>query len=260
MQLRHVHGLVHVPDYARDAPNADRRRRAYPTTAPVVDTLTPVSVETELTGQPGPAGQGQSTVPGPFRNAVTSMHEAQVRDGITVTDIRPPRKLAPYSHAVGLEVVRLLGDDVRDDGGEAAVPDNIPTDSEGDAFGRLILLHDPGADEGASMMKLVAYIQADLDSSVAEDPMLPEVAWDWLTEELDALEGTGFADLGGTVTATASSRFGDIGGPANAFQIEMRASWTADGTDLSGHVTAFAHVLANVAGLPPEGVTAIGKR
>jgi hypothetical protein len=44
--------------------------------------------------------------------------------------------------------------------------------------------------KGASMMKLVAYIQADLDSSVAEDPMLPEVAWDWLTEELDALEGT----------------------------------------------------------------------
>ena len=37
--------------------------------------------------------------------------------------------------------------------------------------------------------------------------------------------------------------------------MEMRASWTADGIDLSSHVEAFAAVLANVAGLPPEGVT-----
>ncbi|HIW92027.1 MAG TPA: DUF3000 domain-containing protein [Candidatus Corynebacterium avicola] len=192
------------------------------------------------------------------------MHDAKVRGGITVTDIRPPRKLAPYSHAVGLEVDRLLTGDPRDDGGEAAVPENVPTDADGDAFGRLILLHDPGTDEGPTIMKLVAYIQADLDSSVAQDPMLPDVAWEWLTEELDQLGASGpeaaFADLGGTVTATASSRFGDIAGPASAYQVELRASWTATGTDLSGHVSAFAHVLANVAGLPPEGVTAIGSR
>ncbi|WP_420099096.1 DUF3000 domain-containing protein [Corynebacterium sp.] len=225
--------------------------------------LTSVSVDSETTGTPGEAVtvDAAEAVPGPFREAVTSMHAAPVRSGITVTDIRPPRKLAPYSHAIGLEVDRLPdGPDgpgttgvFGHDGGEAAVP----TDSDGDAFGRLILLHDPKGSEGPGMMKLVAYIQADLDSAVAEDPMLPEVAWDWLTE---GLHGTSFSDLGGTVTATASSRFGDIGGPANAFQIEMRASWTADGPDLSGHVTAFATVLANVAGLPPEGVTSISGR
>ena len=37
----------------------------------------------------------------------------------------------------------------------------------------------------------------------------------------------------------------------------MRASWTATGSDLTGHVQAFAEVLANVAGLPPEGVTSL---
>lgn len=173
-----------------------------------------------------------------------------------MTDIRPPRKLAPYSHAIGLEVDRLSGGvsgTGGDDGGEAAVP----TDSEGDAFGRLILLHDPDGAEGPGMMKLVAYIQADLEPVVAEDPMLPEVAWDWLTE---GLAGSAFSDLGGTVTATASSRFGDIGGPANAFQIEMRASWSAADADLSAHVTAFSQVLSNVAGLPPEGVVPISGR
>ena len=49
-------------------------------------------------------------------------------------------------------------------------------------------------------------------------------------------------------------RYGEIGGPPEAFQLEMRASWTAAGLDLSPHVEAFSRVLANVAGLPPEGV------
>ncbi|HCT15352.1 MAG TPA: DUF3000 domain-containing protein, partial [Corynebacterium nuruki] len=43
-------------------------------------------------------------------------------------------------------------------------------------------------------------------------------------------------------------------------QLELRASWTATGTDLSGHVTAFAHVLAKSAGLPPEGVASFRRR
>ncbi len=35
-------------------------------------------------------------------------------------------------------------------------------------------------------MRLVAYIQADLDSSEAVDPLLPEVAWSWLVDALEA--------------------------------------------------------------------------
>ena len=38
-----------------------------------------------------------------------------------------------------------------------------------------------------------------------------------------------------------------------------RASWTASGDDLSPHVEAFSRVLANVAGLPPEGVAQLGR-
>ncbi|HEY5117374.1 MAG TPA: DUF3000 family protein, partial [Nakamurella sp.] len=60
--------------------------------------------------------------------------------------------------------------------------------------------------------------------------------------------------LGGTVTATSSTRFGDIAGPQRADDLEMRASWTADDqTDL--HLQAVAGFLAAAAGLPPEGVT-----
>ena len=76
-------------------------------------------------------------------------------------------------------------------------------------------------------MRLVAYIQADLDSHEAIDPLLPEVAWSWLTEALEA-RSEHVTALGGTVTATTSVRYGDISGPPRAHQLELaRASWTA---------------------------------
>ncbi|WP_231699733.1 MULTISPECIES: DUF3000 domain-containing protein [unclassified Corynebacterium] len=191
------------------------------------------------------------------------MSQAQVRSGISLGDIRPPRNLAPLSYAIGLEVVRNSFSDESGFVPEFSSPDEA---TGGDAFGRLILLHDPqsedqwagdtgaGSDPTSPKMRMVAYIQADMDATVASDPLLPDVAWDWLTEELDSPECE-FSDLGGTVTTTASVRYGDIGGPPRAFQLEMRASWTATGTDLAAHVQAFAQVLANVAGLPPEGVS-----
>ncbi len=175
------------------------------------------------------------------------MHAAKLRPEITLGTIRPPQRPAPYSHAVGLEVTR----------GES---DTVSIDSEGDAFGRLILLHSPDAEEAwEGSMRLVAYIQADMDDAVASDPLLPDVAWQWLNESL-ADTGAGYTNLGGTVTSTASVRFGEIGGPPRAYQLEMRASWTAEGIELSHHVEAFAKVLAHVAGLPPEGVAQLGSR
>lgn len=195
-------------------------------------------------------------IPQYFHEAVRSMTEAEVRSGIQITEIRPPRNLAPLSHAVGLEVVHT---------DESTGETTIASDSSGhDAFGRLILLHDPASEEHwrdpattqlSPKMRLVAYIQADMDASVASDPLLPDVAWDWLNEQLETPSCT-YTDLGGTVTSTASVRYGEIGGPPRAFQLEMRASWTAVGADLTAHVTAFSHVLANVAGMPPEGVAA----
>lgn len=193
----------------------------------------------------------QPSLPADFSAAVESMHAAKLRPEITLGTIRPPQRPAPYSHAVGLEVERPQ---------ETKPGEAIPVDSEGDAFGRLILLHSPDAEEAwEGSMRLVAYIQADMDDAVASDPLLPDVAWQWLNESLDET-GAGFTNLGGTVTSTASVRFGEIGGPPRAYQLEMRASWTAEGIDLAAHVEAFAKVLAHVAGLPPEGVTALGNR
>ncbi len=175
------------------------------------------------------------------------MNAASVRPEIELGPIRPPQRLAPYSYAVGAEVKHP----------DATV---VPEQSDGDAFGRLILLHDPeGSDAWDGTMRLVAYIQADLDSSEAIDPLLPEVAWSWLIEALDT-RSEHVTALGGTVTATTSVRYGDISGPPRAHQLELRASWTATSPDLGIHVEAFCEVLEHAAGLPPVGVTNLGSR
>ncbi len=188
-----------------------------------------------------------SAEPAQFRSAVEAMNAAQVRPEIELGPIRPPQRLAPYSYALGAEV-------------RHPETDIVPERSEGDAFGRLILLHDPeGSEAWDGTMRLVAYIQADLDSSEAVDPLLPEVAWSWLVEALDARADQVTA-LGGTVTATTSVRYGDISGPPRAHQLELRASWTATTLELSTHVQAFCEVLEHAAGLPPSGVTDLGSR
>lgn len=204
------------------------------------------SSKLQSTSRTADADAQDEGTPKAFSDAVESMHSATMRPEITLGTIRPPQRLAPFSHAIGLEV---LHDETEE----------ITTDTEGDAFGRLILLHDPQAEDSwDGSMRMVAYIQADMDDVVAADPLLPDVAWQWLTEGLE--ESTAeFTNLGGTVTSTASVRFGDIGGPPRAYQLEMRASWTAVDPQLAPHVAAFAQVLANVAGLPPEGVTELGR-
>lgn len=179
-----------------------------------------------------------------FRQAVDAMAEAKVRPEISLGPIRPPQRLAAYSYALGLEVVHPDSDDV-------------PEFSDGDAFGRLILLHDPAGDSAwQGTLRLVAYIQADVEAAIASDPFLPQVAWSWLT---DALEQTrsGYTALGGTVTCTSSVRYGEISGPPQSHQLELRASWTPHSAELTDHVEALSSVLSEAAGMLPEGVSEV---
>ena len=188
-----------------------------------------------------------SAEPAPFREAVATMQAATVRSEIQLGPIRPPQRLAPYSYALGAEV-------------KHPETETVPEDSDGDAFGRLILLYDPdGTDAWDGTMRLVAFIQADLDPDEALDPLLPEVAWSWLVEAL-GVRTEHVTALGGTVTATTSVRYGDISGPPRGHQLELRASWTATTPELSTHVQAFCEVLEHAAGLPPVGITDLSSR
>ncbi|MEU7222123.1 DUF3000 domain-containing protein [Nocardia iowensis] len=204
--------------------------------------MTPLDFRDGAAPTEGPHGE-----PAQFRAAVDAMGTATVHPRIELAPIRPPQRLAPYSFALGAEVKHP----------ESGV---VPVDSEGDAFGRLILLHDPDGDDAwHGTLRLVAYIQADIDAALATDPLLPEVAWSWLVDALES-RSEPFTALGGTVTSTSSVRYGDIAGPPRAHQLELRASWTALTNDMRPHVEGFCEVLAYAAGLPPAGITELQMR
>jgi hypothetical protein len=165
------------------------------------------------------------------------LQKTPTRPEIRIEAVRPPQRLAPWSYAMSADIL----------------------DSEGDelATGRLVLLYDPdGAEAWDGQLRLVAFASAELEPDIASDPALPEVCWSWLTGALIE-RGAEHVALGGTVTQTNSTRFGDLHGPKATVSIELRGSWTAAHTDLSAHLLGFLDLLCTAAGLPPEGVSVL---
>jgi len=174
--------------------------------------------------------------PADFQAALEALATVHPRPEVVVEQIPAPQRLAPWSHAVGARV-------------------GVPGDEDEElASGRFIVLFDPeGHEAWQGTTRCVGYVSASTDSEMVDDSMFSEVAWSWLT---DALRGqhAGHHSVGGTVTRTASTRFGSIAAPEHSVDVEIRASWTAEGTDLDKHLTAFLEVLGNAAGLPPPGI------
>ncbi|MGN9776609.1 DUF3000 domain-containing protein [Micromonospora sp. H33] len=175
-------------------------------------------------------------LPETFARAVAGLRSAAPRAEILLEEVGAPQRLAPYAFALSATVLRD-GDDV--------------------ATGRLILLHDPAGHEAwQGTLRLVTYVTAEMEVDLAADPLLPGVGWTWLTDALD-VQGARHRAIGGTVTQTMSTRFGDLAGPPAAGDIEIRASWTPLDDDLAPHLYAWCTLLASTAGLPPPGVTAL---
>jgi len=180
-----------------------------------------------------------SAAPEAFTRAVTGLRAAAPREEILLEEIAAPQRLAPYGFALSATVLR---------------------DGEEVASGRLILLHDPdGHDAWQGNLRLVTLITAELESDMAGDPLLPAVAWTWLTDGLEQ-HAADYTAIGGTITQTTSTRFGELAGPAPTADLEIRASWTPTSDDLGAHLQGWCTMLATTAGLPPPGVTALGSR
>lgn len=180
-----------------------------------------------------------SNAPEPFRDAVQTLLSTTIRSEATIEHIRPPQRLAPWSFAIAVDVESRGGDS---------------------STGRLVVLYDPdGSEAWDGELRLVAYAQAELAKDMAGDPLLPAVGWSWLTEALEQQHAPHTA-VGGTVTQTTSTRFGDVHGPRTTTQLELRGSWTATETNLRPHLLAFVDLLSVAAGLPPEGVAVLGDR
>jgi hypothetical protein len=175
------------------------------------------------------------------------MHAARLRPEVFCEEMPAPQRIAPYASALSADVT-VDGEDV--------------------GTGRLVLLHDPAGNEAwDGTFRCVAYVRADIDPEMANDPLLGEVGWTWLLEALSA-HGADYAAPSGTVTKVSSESFGTMAGDPPSAQLEVRASWTPAGTspgqspDLCVHVEAWGELLCTAAGLPPvpDGVSAMPSR
>jgi hypothetical protein len=210
-----------------------------------------------------------------FTAAVGGIAALRPRPGLEFEPLPAPRRLASHSHALSVTVAEQREDEEVELGS-----------------GRFVLLYEPdGHEEWRGSWRCVTLLQAELESEIAEDPLLAEVTWSWLCE---ALSGLGYTALGGTVSRCSSSGFGELAGQGASTSVELRASWSplppqpgaADGSShqptrllgprsrpaggrtvgpecskwtpetawagLAAHVQAWSNCLAAAVGLPPE--------
>lgn len=126
------------------------------------------------------------------------------------------------------------------------------------ATGRFILLHEPAGHEvWGGRFRIVTYLRAQLDPQMGNDQLLASVAWTWLVDALKE-HNAPHSRAGGTATRVLSENFGELAGSRENIDIELRASWTPDGPDVTSHLEAWVDMVCSFAGLPPlpEGVTA----
>jgi hypothetical protein len=181
-----------------------------------------------------------SAFPEEFRVAVTQMQAARLRPEVFCEEMPAPQRIAPYASALSADVT---------------------VDGEDIGTGRIVLLHDPaGNDAWEGTFRCVAYARAEIDPEMANDPLLAEVGWTWLTDALLA-HGAGFIAPSGTVTKVSSESFGSMADDESTAQLEIRASWTPLG-EVGPHVEAWGELLCTASGLPPvpDGVVTMPSR
>lgn len=175
------------------------------------------------------------SLPEPFARALDSIRGVSLRDDVRVAEIPSPPNVAPYA-------VSLTGD---------VLPAVHGRDSE-EGTGRFILMFDPSEPEPwGGAFRVVSYAQAPLDTDMGTDPFLADVTWSWLIDALQAHDAA-YHSASGTSTKIISQGFGELALQGMGTKIELRASWSPEGIDLSAHVLAWADLLAMIAGIPPR--------
>lgn len=181
-----------------------------------------------------------------FDELVELLRTFTPRDEIILEEVPAPQKLATHSFAFTADI------------SNGALGDN----EEEVASGRFVILHEPGGQETwEGDFRCVTFMRADVESEMQEDPLLPEIGWNWL---LDSLVATGaeFNAPSGTVTRVSSASFGKLSPRTSDSEVEIRASWSpviTEPSDIFLHVQGWCNLITEIAGLPPvpEGVASI---
>ncbi len=179
-------------------------------------------------------------IPAPFSRAVDEVKRAVARPELEIGEMPPPQRIAPWAYAMTADVV-VSGAEL--------------------GTGRFIVLHDPAGNEAWNgTFRCVTFARAEIEHEMATDPLITEVGWSWLTDALDDAGAT-YRSEAGSITVVRSESFGTMVDDEATAQIEVRASWTPDGS-LESHAGAWMELLGKLAGLPPlaPGVVPLTRR
>lgn len=185
-----------------------------------------------------------AAVPPDFEEALLSLRGHRQRPEVRLEEVPAPTRVAPYALALTAEV------------NPTAEPETLL------GSGRFVVLHDPdGQPAWEGTFRVVVMARAQLEDELGADPLLGEVGWAWLTDAL-ASAGAGYHSLSGTVTRVLSESFGGLSLRDREVEIEVRASWSPNTTDLGPHLAAWLELASSASGLEPlpEGVTALTPR
>lgn len=176
-----------------------------------------------------------------WEEVVTSLKSLDFRPEFLVEEVPAPARLAPKSIALGLDVVNADDEDL--------------------ANGRFVVLHDPeGQETWDGNLRIVTFVRAPIESDVVNDELFDEVAWSWLMDALGE-SSAGFHNISGTVTRTVSKSFAGIEDRERESDVEVRASWTPNTTDIGHQLRAWLSFVEQCSGLLPlpPGVSAISR-
>ncbi len=202
-----------------------------------------------------------SQLPAEFLDALSGIRKASRRSEIRLEEISAPSRLAPFAVALGADIVEALPVTTAPLHGPARslLPPPEPKEL---ATGRFILLYDPaGSEVWNGRFRIVTYIRAQLEADMGNDALLGSVAWTWLVEALEN-HGAAHHSTGGTATRILSESYGTLEDRPDTIDIELRASWSPETSDVRRHLEAWSEMVCTFAGLPPlpEGVAHLHHR
>lgn len=168
---------------------------------------------------------------GEFLSFLRPLEALRVRQEFLVGQIPAPRGIAPQALAVSVEV-------------------RHETESD-HGVSRLVYCHDPEEPDGwQGPLRIIGYAKSPIEIYMAQDEILAELPWQWLTDSLTAA-GASFGAQAGTTTSAISTGHGALVGQPQHAELELRASWAPQGSDSAAHLRGWVEFLALISGLPP---------
>ncbi len=217
------------------------------------------------------AVNGLSEVYQGFQDALEQLRRTGRREGVDLTSIPAPTHLAPFAAAVRAEVrtppARLRAPALPARPAAPPAAGRAPSASDGPpgrelATGRFVLLHDPSEPAAwGGPFRIVTWARAAASREIGCDDSAGAITWTWLLEALER-HRAGYSREGGTASRVLAEGFGLLGDQEEGADVELRASWTPEGSDVAPHLAAWADTVCTFAGLPPypRGVTVLHPR